>query len=247
MRGGRTVIEDLSLDVSSGRVTGLLGPSGCGKSTLMRAIVGVQVVAGGRVEVLGRAAGEPSLRHDVGYLTQSPSVYARPDGDREPAVLRRGDGSTGSATWTRCSPRSRSRMPPGRSSARSRAASGRAPRSRRRSSTVPTVLVLDEPTVGLDPILRADLWQSFHELADAGATLLVSSHSMEEAAECDDLLLMREGAILAADHARRAPRTHRRGRSQPRLPRNRPWGRRVTATARRVLRQISATRARSRC
>jgi ABC-2 type transport system ATP-binding protein len=75
VRGGRTVIGDLSLTVAAGSVTGLLGPSGCGKSTLMRSIVGVQRVAGGEVTVLGLPGGSPALRRRVGYVTQAPSVY----------------------------------------------------------------------------------------------------------------------------------------------------------------------------
>src|SRR5262245_57815717 len=74
-RGGRRVLDDISLAVPAGSITGLLGPSGCGKSTLMRAIVGVQIVAGGDVQVLGAPAGSQSLRPRVGYVTQAPSVY----------------------------------------------------------------------------------------------------------------------------------------------------------------------------
>jgi ABC-2 type transport system ATP-binding protein len=75
-RGGATVLHDLDVDVPRGTITGLLGPSGCGKTTLMRAVVGVQAVAGGTVTVLGEPAGAPSLRRHVGYVTQAPSVYA---------------------------------------------------------------------------------------------------------------------------------------------------------------------------
>lgn len=197
VRGGRTVIEDLSLDVSPGRVTGLLGPSGCGKSTLMRAIVGVQVVAAGRVEVLGRAAGEPSLRHDVGYLTQSPSVYTDLTVTEN---LQYFAAVTGAPPGSVDEVLARVALQDAAGQVVGSLSGGQRTRASLATTLVnrPTVLVLDEPTVGLDPILRADLWQSFHELTDAGATLLVSSHSMEEAAECDDLLLMREGAILTA-------------------------------------------------
>ena len=197
VRGEVVAIDDLSLEVVPGRVTGLLGPSGCGKSTLMRAIVGVQQVASGRVRILGRDAGEPSLRHEIGYLTQSPSVYADLTVTEN---LRYFAAVTGA--------------PPDRvgevlaqvalQDAAGQIVSSLSGGERTRVSLAttllnhPTVLVLDEPTVGLDPILRVDLWRSFRELTDAGATLLVSSHSMEEASECDDLLLMREGAILAA-------------------------------------------------
>ncbi|HEV8461157.1 MAG TPA: ABC transporter ATP-binding protein [Gaiellaceae bacterium] len=196
-RGGHDVLPDLSLTVEEGTVTGLLGPSGCGKSTLMRSIVGVQVVAGGRVTVLGRPAGTPSLRHDVGYVTQAPSVYADltvrenlryfaqiTGADRaqiDEVIERVGLGGVAGNVVANLSGGQRSRVSLATALV-----------------NAPEVLVLDEPTVGLDPVLRAELWRDFHELAQGGATILVSSHSMEEAAECDQLLLMREGRILAA-------------------------------------------------
>src|SRR4051794_36789997 len=76
LRGGRTVLHDLTFQVRRGSVVGLLGPSGCGKTTLMRAVVGVQIVRSGTVTVLGRPAGDRELRRRVGYATQSPAVYA---------------------------------------------------------------------------------------------------------------------------------------------------------------------------
>jgi ABC-2 type transport system ATP-binding protein len=197
VRGGRTVIGDLSLEVRPGRVTGLLGPSGCGKSTLMRAIVGVQLVAGGRVEVLGRSAGEASLRREVGYLTQAPSVY----GDLTVGEnLRYFAAVTGATPGRVEAVLAQVALERKAGQVVSSLSGGERTRVALATTLVnsPSVLILDEPTVGLDPVLRADLWSSFRALADDGATLLVSSHSMEEAAECDDLLLMREGAILAA-------------------------------------------------
>ena len=197
VRGGVAAIDDLSLEVVPGRVTGLLGPSGCGKSTLMRAIVGVQQVASGRVRILGRDAGEPSLRHEIGYLTQSPSVYADltvTENLRYFAAVTGAPPDRVGEVLAQVALQDAAGQIVGSLSGGERTRVSLATTLLNR----PTVLVLDEPTVGLDPILRVDLWRSFRELTDAGATLLVSSHSMEEASECDDLLLMREGAILAA-------------------------------------------------
>jgi len=197
VRGGVAAIDDLSLEVIPGRVTGLLGPSGCGKSTLMRAIVGVQQVASGRVRILGRDAGEPSLRHEIGYLTQSPSVYADltvTENLRYFAAVTGAPPDRVGEVLAQVALQDAAGQIVGSLSGGERTRVSLATTLLNR----PTVLVLDEPTVGLDPILRVDLWRSFRELTDAGATLLVSSHSMEEASECDDLLLMREGAILAA-------------------------------------------------
>ena len=196
-RGGREVIADLSLEVAAGRVTGLLGPSGCGKTTLMRAVVGVQTVAGGRVQVLGREAGEASLRREIGYVTQAPAVYA----DLTVTENLRYFAAVAGAPAHRVEDvLAQVALADAAGDVVGSLSGGQFSRVSLATALVhkPRLLVLDEPTVGLDPILRADLWQSFRGLAADGVTLLVSSHSMDEAAECDDLLLMRAGAILAS-------------------------------------------------
>jgi ABC-2 type transport system ATP-binding protein len=194
-RGGREVLHGVSLAVAPGAVTGLLGPSGCGKSTLMRAIVGVQIVAGGEVTVLGQPAGAPGLRRRVGYVTQAPSVYADlsvRENLRYFAAIVGAGADRVAATVEMVGLGGRERQLVGSLSG--------GERSRVSLATAllgePELLVLDEPTVGLDPVLRAELWESFHELAGRGATLLISSHVMDEASECDSLLLMRDGALL---------------------------------------------------
>jgi len=189
------VLDGVSLRVAGESVTGLLGPSGCGKSTLMRAIVGVQIVAGGRVAVLGEDAGTPALRRRVGYVTQAPSVY----GDLSVEENLRYFATVVGVGRERISQVIETVRLAGRERQVVGSMSG-GERSRVSLATAllgdPELLVLDEPTVGLDPVLRAELWGTFHELAGAGSTLLVSSHVMDEASECDELLLMREGALL---------------------------------------------------
>jgi ABC-2 type transport system ATP-binding protein len=195
-RGGRTVLDGLDLTVRRGTVTGLLGPSGCGKSTLLRAIVGVQTVRTGTVTVLDRPAGDASLRRRVAYVTQAPSVYGdltvRQNLDYYATVLgaRREDVDQAIAQVDLTH----------RADARADQLSG-GQRTRLSLATVllgkPELMILDEPTVGLDPVLRRDLWDLFRRLVDDGATLLVSSHVMDEAERCDRLLLMRDGRILA--------------------------------------------------
>ncbi len=194
-RGGRPVLRDLSLEVAAGTVTGLLGPSGCGKTTLMRAVVGVQIVEGGRIDVLGIPAGTPELRSRVGYVTQAPSVYGDLTVEQNlryfAAVTASRRGRVGEALETVGLTDVAGRLVRSLSG-------GQRSRVSLASALVnePDLLVLDEPTVGLDPVLRAELWRTFHELADGGTTLLVSSHVMDEASECDALLLMRDGEIL---------------------------------------------------
>jgi len=198
VRGGRVVLDDLSLRLPAGRVTGLLGPSGCGKSTLLRSVVGVQVVERGTVRVLGLDAGAPALRARVAYATQAASVYddlgveenlryfaavlgvPRDDVERVLAEVDLADDAD----------RPVARLSGGQ---RSRASLAVA------LLGAPELLVLDEATVGLDPVLRADLWGLFRRLADEGRTLLVSSHVMDEAMRCQELILMRDGAILAQE------------------------------------------------
>ncbi len=197
-RGSREVLHDVDFGVASGSITGLLGPSGCGKTTLMRSVVGVQIVAGGTVTVLGEPAGSAKLRDKIGYATQNPSVYAditvaeslryfaailrAPHGDVQRVIDEVGLGRNADQIVGDLSGGELSRA------SLAVALLGR-----------PELLVLDEPTVGLDPLLREELWDLFHRLADRGVTLLVSSHVMDEAARCQRLLLMRDGYILADD------------------------------------------------
>jgi ABC-2 type transport system ATP-binding protein len=182
--------------VRSGVVTGLVGPSGSGKTTLMRAIVGVQRVRRGDVVVLGEKAGSPALRRLVAYVTQAPSVYGdltvrenlqyfarvldAPDERIDTTIATVGlVGQAGQVVRT---------LSGGERSRASLAVALLAD---------PHVLILDEPTVGLDPVLRRDLWRMFRSLAADGATVLVSTHVMDEAERCDDLILMREGEVVA--------------------------------------------------
>jgi ABC-2 type transport system ATP-binding protein len=195
-RGGNLVLPNLSLEIRRGIVTGLLGPSGSGKTTLMRAIVGVQEVEAGTVTVLGLPAGGAELRRRVGYVTQTPSVY----GDLSVRENLRYFARVVGAPIERVDEAIRTVGLPDQADQVVRTLSG-GERSRASLASAllgrPDVLVLDEPTVGLDPVLRRDLWRTFHELADGGTTLLVSTHVMDEAERCDDLVLLREGRVVA--------------------------------------------------
>ncbi len=195
VRGGSVVLLELSCDVAHGSVTGLLGPSGSGKTTLLRAVVGVQRIASGSVIVLGKPAGDTALRSRVGYMTQAPSVY----GDLTVTENLRFFARVLGVPHTRID-EVLDQVDLGRSATRvvDRLSGGQRARVSLAVALLgsPDLLVLDEPTVGLDPVLRRDLWQLFHTLAAGGATLLVSSHVMDEADRCDSLLLLREGALL---------------------------------------------------
>ncbi|MFI8217904.1 MULTISPECIES: ABC transporter ATP-binding protein [Streptomyces] len=200
VRGRHTVLQDVSFTVPRGCIVGLLGPSGCGKTTLLRSVVGVQQTTAGHVQVLGYAAGAPQLRTRVGYVTQAPSVYA------DLTVLenlRYFAAALGMRGWRREDAVVRvvkevdlasyadklvARLSGGQYSRVSLAVA---------LLNKPDLLVMDEPTVGLDPMVRRELWLVFQRLAEEGTTLLVSSHVMDEADRCDRLLLMRAGRLLA--------------------------------------------------
>jgi ABC-2 type transport system ATP-binding protein len=199
VRRGRTeILRGVDARIPEGQVVGLLGPSGAGKTTLMRAIIGAQRMASGTVLVFGRPAGHRSLRRELGYMAQSSAIYddltveqnfdyfrrvlGAPKTDVDRVVAEVGLGPVRGNLAARLSGGQRSRVSLGIALLGS-----------------PRMLVLDEPTVGLDPVLREELWGLFARLAEAGTTLLVSSHVMDEARRCDRLLLVREGRIIADD------------------------------------------------
>lgn len=196
IRGKRPAIHDLSVRIARGTITGLLGPSGCGKTTLMRSIVGTQIVASGSVTVLGRPAGSPELRHRVGYVTQDPTIYDDLrviDNVRYFAALYGVPASRSAEVVDSVGLRD------DKDTFCHSLSGGQRSRVSLACALVgdPDLLVLDEPTVGLDPVLRVELWEQFRALARRGTTLLVSSHVMDEADRCEDLLLMRGGRLLA--------------------------------------------------
>jgi ABC-2 type transport system ATP-binding protein len=196
VRGKREVLHGLDFVIRSGEVTGLLGPSGCGKSTLMRVLAGVQAGVSGTATVFGQPAGAKPLRDRLGYVTQADSVYddlsvaenlrffakvlgvGREEVDRSIAAVDLADHADQVVGNLSGGQRSRASLAVA-------------------LLKQPDLLVLDEPTVGLDPVLREDLWGLFHRIAAEGAAVLVSSHVMDEAERCDRLLLMRDGVFIA--------------------------------------------------
>lgn len=202
---GKPVLKGLNFDLPSGTITGLLGPSGCGKTTLMRAIVGTQRITRGGITVLGRPAGGSSLRKRVAYTSQQLSVYTDLT-VRENVQYFAGlvGGEVDRAiTQVHLTEYADQRV--------ENLSGGQANRVSLACALVgsPELLILDEPTVGLDPLTREQLWKTFRSIAAGGATLLISSHVMDEAARCDTVLFMREGAILAHEPiAELQQRTH---------------------------------------
>lgn len=198
-RGRREVLPALSCTFDTGQVSGILGPSGSGKTTLMRAIVGVQRCHGGSVTVLGRPAGHAELRHTVAYMTQAASVY------RDLSVthnVRYFAALAGAGSRRADDVVDQVGLSAHRTQLAGNLSGGQLSRVSLACALVgdPAVLVLDEPTVGQDPVLREELWADFRSRAASGTTVLVSSHVMDEATRCDDLLLLRAGELIAHDH-----------------------------------------------
>lgn len=195
IRGKRLALQDVSVRVACGTITGLLGPSGSGKTTLIRCIVGSQIIASGSVSVLGQPAGSAELRHRVGYMPQDPTIYNDLrviDNIRYFAELCGVDRQAADEVIEAVDLRDHR-------TARANLSGGQRARVSLACALVgrPDLLVLDEPTIGLDPVLRVELWDRFTALARRGTTLLVSSHVMDEADRCGDLLLLRQGQLLA--------------------------------------------------
>ena len=196
VRGRRTVLTEVNIALPRGSVIGIIGPSGCGKSTLMRSIVGVQAHVSGSVEVLGRPAGVAARRGEVGYVTQDPAVYGDLTVIENLAYFARllgvgRDRADLTLAQVHLDDVAHQRVDDVSGGQRARVSLAIS------LLNEPPLLVLDEPTVGLDPVLRQELWAQFAELAGAGTTLLVSSHVMDEATRCDSLVLLRAGRILA--------------------------------------------------
>ena len=195
-RGKNLVLDQLSFQLEAGKIIGLLGPSGSGKSTLLRSIVGNQIITSGDVTVLGLPSGSKALRHKVGYMTQAASVY-------DDLTIRQNVAYFAKILGLPDEEVDRVIQNTDLTNQASRLVIDLSGGQRNRVSLAiallgsPEIVILDEPTVGLDPVLRADLWDLFARLAATGLCLVVSSHVMDEAMRCDQILLLREGRILA--------------------------------------------------
>jgi len=197
VRDGKILIPKLDLEVPRGKVMGLLGPSGSGKTTIFRSIVGVQAISEGSIQVLGLEAGTIGLRNKIGYLTQSASIYSDLTCEENLKYFSRILGTTEISVNEIIELID---LGANRKQLASTLSGGERARVALATALLgsPELLILDEPTVGLDPLLRIDLWKLFHRLAQQGKTLLISSHVMDEADRCDHLTLLREGKVLAS-------------------------------------------------
>ena len=193
--GKQTALDSISLRVRRGEVYGLLGPTGAGKTTLIRSLVGLVAPEKGTVMVLGRRMPQLEVLARVGYMTQQAALY--PDLSAEEnvhffgAINGRVDGVREALEFVELWDR--------RKSVVSTLSGGMRTRCSLACALVhkPELLLLDEPTVGVDPQLRVQLWDGFRKMASAGTAIIVSSHVMDEAERCDRLGLIRFGKLLA--------------------------------------------------
>ena len=192
------ILRELDFVIPAGAITGLIGPSGSGKTTLMRAIAGVQQITSGSLTVGDVNVGSKRLRPKIGYMAQTPAIY----GD---LTVRQNLGY-----FSKIVAADKQRVAECIAAVNlvdhqhklvDQLSGGQRSRVSLAIAMLgnPDVLILDEPTVGLDPVLRRDLWQLFRRLADQGKTLIISSHVMDEAERCDNVLLLRDGRLLWND------------------------------------------------
>jgi ABC-2 type transport system ATP-binding protein len=194
----KQILSSITAEIPVGKIVGLLGPSGAGKTTLIRTILGLQKPASGSISVLGLKAGSKKSKSQVGYVTQALSVYSdltvRENVQYFAALIGASSNQIAAVIkdveMDEYAGRLVSTLSGGQKARVSLAVAllGK-----------PKLLLLDEPTVGLDPVLRQSLWSMFRNMADVGITILVSSHVMDEADRCDGLLFLRDGKLLISD------------------------------------------------
>lgn len=195
VKSGKKILRGVSVSLPEGKIIGLLGPSGAGKTTLVRALIGRQKITKGDVSVGGYNADAPELREIIGYMPQTPAIYfdltvkqnlryfASMRGAKKEEADRLIDDVD---------------LRPQANQMASTLSEGQKSRVSLAIALIgnPKIILLDEPTVGIDPVLRVQLWEKFKGLSKRGTTILVTSHVMDEAEHCDYLLLIRDGKIL---------------------------------------------------
>jgi ABC-2 type transport system ATP-binding protein len=198
--GRAEVLHGLDLDVPAGQITGLVGPSGHGKTTLVSIIVGAARMTSGEGAVLGQGLPPKQAKRQIGYMPQSDAVYDDLTGEQNLRYFGALSGMTKSAL-DEAIPRTLGDVS---LTVEPRKVVGAYSGGMKRRLSLaiallhsPRLLVLDEPTVGLDPLHRIRLWATFRALTAGGATLLITTHVMDEAAGCDDLAMIHDGRVIA--------------------------------------------------
>lgn len=198
--GKFAVLENINLSVKKGEILGMLGPSGSGKTTLVKAIVGMNKPTEGCIEVLGTSLPSLEAVKNIGYMAQADALYEDLNGYDNLLFFGALYGLKGKAAKERADYvlklvdlyEHRKKLVKNYSGGM----------KRRLSLAIalvhkPEILILDEPTVGIDPVLRREFWKEFKKLKAEGTTIIITTHVMDEAENCDRLALIRNGGILA--------------------------------------------------
>src|SRR5665648_1032729 len=198
--GDKQVLSNISLKIPKGSIYGLLGPSGCGKTTTVKIMAGVLIATSGRTRGLGEKMPDLSLMNNIGYLAQADALYTSLNGVENLEFFGKIYGLSGIKLKNRIAEVLELVNLKDDLSKPVFAYSGGM--KRRLSLAIallhrPQILILDEPTVGIDPLLRLSIWAELYSLAGSGITILVTTHVMDEAEKCTHLSMMREGCILA--------------------------------------------------
>ena len=199
---GNEVLHGLTLQIDQGQIVGLVGPSGCGKTTLVDLIVGLTLPDSGSITIRGEQAPYPTMRRSLGFMPQDTALYEDITGQENLSFF----GSLYGMSTSQIRAASKDALELARLDEQGKKiVSAYSGGMKRRLSlavallTSPEILVLDEPTIGLDPVHREKLWKTFRELAQAGASILITTHMMDEAARCDRIAMIREGRLICFD------------------------------------------------
>jgi len=198
--GTITALDDVTLEVPRGEVLGLLGPNGAGKTTLIRILLGLTPPSAGSASVFALPAGVPEVRGRVGYMPQDLAVYTDLTVEENIELFGRLFGISGPRLRRRTSEvLELVRLTERRRTVVMELSGGMRRRVSFASALVadPDLLLLDEPTVGVDPELRSEFWEYFHQLTETGKTVVLTTHYLEEANRADRVVFLHAGVVLA--------------------------------------------------
>ncbi|MDD4775364.1 MAG: ABC transporter ATP-binding protein [Syntrophomonas sp.] len=198
--GSQHVLKDIDLHIPFGQIYGLLGPSGCGKTTMVKTMVGILEADSGQAYVLDTLMPDLGIMSQIGYMAQSDALYTSLSADENLSFFGSIYGMSRAEMKLRI-PEVMEIMSLGADMRKPVYAYSGGMKRRLSLATAilhnPPVLVLDEPTVGIDPLLRQSIWAELNRLCSDGVTILVTTHVMDEAEKCHNLAMMREGRIIA--------------------------------------------------
>jgi ABC-2 type transport system ATP-binding protein len=198
--GKQTVLQEINLEIHKGEIFGLLGPSGAGKTTLVKQLIGLDLPTNGEVYLFGKKMPSLDLIQGVGYMSQSDALYTELSAKENLEFFATLYGLKGKGRKKRIDEVMEIvQLTEHLNKLVSQYSGGMKRRLSLAAALLhePDLLILDEPTVGIDPVLRQSIWDSFYELKNKGKTLIVTTHVMDEAEKCDRLGLIRDGHLIA--------------------------------------------------